>query len=300
MARVAIPIVVLDRATGSAISGASVTVRTRATNALAAVYTAESGGSAITGSVLATDANGRVAGWVDRGAYKLTVSGSGLVSYDQQFDAAPAADSTVDALWLLNTLIPVGLILPYAINSAPSGWLLCNGQAVVRATYPALNALLSGSTYPYGNGDGTTTMNVPDLRGRIPVCAGTSGGSTFALGATGGEETHTLTAGEGGVAAHGHANTIAAGSHSHTYNGATGKVPTNTIGFTRVNVTHGTGAFNNNFVVYSGAGTDTSDSATDTQTPTMSGSVTNHAGAAGTAHNNLQPYQVVAYIIKAA
>jgi microcystin-dependent protein len=66
----------------------------------------------------------------------------------------------------------VGLVLPYAGSSAPSGWLLCQGQAISRTTYAALYALC-GTTY--GVGDGSTTFNIPDLRGRLPVGIGSSG-----------------------------------------------------------------------------------------------------------------------------
>ena len=101
---------------------------------------------------------------------------------------------------------PPGVILPFAGATAPDGFLLCYGQAVSRNTYSDLFAAI-GTTY--GVGDGSTTFNVPDLRGR--VAAGkddmggtaanriTNGGSGIvgtALGAAGGAETHTLTTGQ--------------------------------------------------------------------------------------------------------
>lgn len=68
-------------------------------------------------------------------------------------------------------LTPTGTILPYAGSVAPStSWLLCNGQAVSRSTYSALYSLI-GITY--GAGDGITTFNLPDLRGRTIVGVGT-------------------------------------------------------------------------------------------------------------------------------
>ena len=72
---------------------------------------------------------------------------------------------------------PTGVMAPYAGATAPTGWLLCDGTAVSRTTYAALFAITSTT---YGVGNGTTTFNVPDLRGRIPVGAGTgaqNGGS---------------------------------------------------------------------------------------------------------------------------
>lgn len=57
-----------------------------------------------------------------------------------------------------------GLVFPFAGSAVPAGMLLCGGQAVSRATYAALFAVI-GTTY--GSGDGSTTFNVPDLRGEF-------------------------------------------------------------------------------------------------------------------------------------
>ena len=97
---------------------------------------------------------------------------------------------------------PSGVVSAYAGSSAPSGWLLCYGQAVSRTTYADLFTAISTT---YGSGDGSTTFNLPDLRGRV-VAGQDDMGSTSAnrltnqsgglngdtLGATGGSETHTL------------------------------------------------------------------------------------------------------------
>jgi microcystin-dependent protein len=60
--------------------------------------------------------------------------------------------------------IPTGVILKFAGTSIPAGWLPCDGSAVSRATYPTLFASLSTT---FGVGDGSTTFNRPDLRGRF-------------------------------------------------------------------------------------------------------------------------------------
>ena len=74
-----------------------------------------------------------------------------------------------------NALVPVGSLLPYGGSSAPnSSWLLCYGQAVSRSTYSSLYAVLGDL---YGSGDGSTTFNLPDLRGRVPVGLDNMGGS---------------------------------------------------------------------------------------------------------------------------
>ena len=78
--------------------------------------------------------------------------------------------------------IPTGAVLPFAAAAAPSGYLLCDGSAVARGVYPSLFALL-GVTY--GSGDGSTTFNVPDMRGRAAVGLGTNA-DVAALGASDG------------------------------------------------------------------------------------------------------------------
>jgi len=99
--------------------------------------------------------------------------------------------------------MPTGSLTAFAGTSAPSGWLLCGGQAVSRSTFADLFTVI-GTTY--GSGDGSTTFNLPDLRGRAPfgkddmggttasrLTAGGSGITGTTLGAAGGTETHTLT-----------------------------------------------------------------------------------------------------------
>jgi hypothetical protein len=78
--------------------------------------------------------------------------------------------------------VPVGSIIPYGGSSTPTGWLLCQGQAVSRSTYASLFAVLGTA---FGAGDGSTTFNLPNLQQRFPLGKAASGvGST--LGAAGG------------------------------------------------------------------------------------------------------------------
>jgi len=63
-----------------------------------------------------------------------------------------------------NTQAPPSLVAAFARSSAPLGWLKCNGAAVSRTTYASLFAAI-GTTF--GAGDGTTTFNLPDLRGEF-------------------------------------------------------------------------------------------------------------------------------------
>lgn len=104
------------------------------------------------------------------------------------------------------TLRPIGEITDYAGSTAPSGFLLCYGQAISRTTYAALFAVISTT---FGTGDGSTTFNVPDLRNRAAIGKGDMGGSSSGristthfgggdpngLGATGGDDGTTIAQG---------------------------------------------------------------------------------------------------------
>lgn len=94
----------------------------------------------------------------------------------------------------------LSMIEAFGFNFAPRGWALCAGQTMSIAQNQALFALL-GTTY---GGNGTTTFNLPDLRGRLALGFGQGVGlSPYALGASGGEEAHQLSANE--VPSHTHA-----------------------------------------------------------------------------------------------
>lgn len=75
-----------------------------------------------------------------------------------------------DGTWATPPAGATGTITMFAGSSAPTDWLLCDGSAVSRSTYAALFAITSTT---YGAGDGSTTFNLPDLRSRLPVGAGT-------------------------------------------------------------------------------------------------------------------------------
>jgi microcystin-dependent protein len=78
-------------------------------------------------------------------------------------------------------------------------WLLCDGATISRTTYSALNTLFFGLTpsYPFGNGDGSTTFTLPDMRGRVGGAIGAGVGLTVrTIGSSIGEENHNLTSAE--------------------------------------------------------------------------------------------------------
>ena len=95
--------------------------------------------------------------------------------------------------------MPIGSLTPYASSTAPIGWLLADGAAISRTTYSALFAVV-GTTY--GVGDGATTFNLPNLKGRIPVMASSSEPGYTTYGFQGGSSTHIMTEAE--LVAHTH------------------------------------------------------------------------------------------------
>ena len=76
----------------------------------------------------------------------------------------------------------------FGFNFAPNGWQLCNGQTLSISQYSALFALL-GTTY---GGNGTTTFQLPNLQGQVPIHQGTGGGGTYVIGEASGSPNVTL------------------------------------------------------------------------------------------------------------
>ena len=100
----------------------------------------------------------------------------------------------------INDGFNIGSIIQFAGATIPSGWLLCDGSELSRTTYADLfNAI--GTTY--GVGDGSTTFNLPNLKGRVVVGQDISQTEFDTLGETGGEKAHTLTINE--IPPHNHA-----------------------------------------------------------------------------------------------
>lgn len=169
-----------------------------------------------------------------------------------------------------------GSLSPYVGATAPDGWLFCDGSAISRTSYVRLFNTISTT---FGAGDGSTTFNIPDLRGRVPAGRDDMGGAAAnrltsgsasgiagaTLGAAGGDEEHTLTTAE--LARHNHLNGVATGS---------------TI---QMLIERGQGGFTTTAGIDPGTNNaerrDHVDAGTDN------------------AHNNVQPTLVVNYIIKA-
>ncbi len=119
-------------------------------------------------------------------------------NFETYLDDGPTWVLVASATATSNDLI--GAVRDFAGSVVPAGYLECSGQAVSRTVYAGLFAVI-GTTY--GVGDGSTTFNLPDTRGRVAIDDGTGSGLTArTLGQTGGEETHTLSTAE--LAAHTH------------------------------------------------------------------------------------------------
>lgn len=205
-------------------------------------------------------------------------------------DGLDIIDSTMASISGGTGGVPAGCGMDYWGTSAPSGWLFAYGQAVSRTTYAALFAAI-GTTF--GAGDGSTTFNLPDKRGRSSFGKDDMGGTSAnrltnqsggvngdVLGAVGGAETHTLTTAE--LAAHSHTGTTdSSGSHSHGFS----------INYSPTITASGTNAATTS----ANAGTlpwTTAAAGDHTHTFTTANS------GSGSAHNNIPPAIICNYIIK--
>lgn len=189
--------------------------------------------------------------------------------------------------------IPLGGFLAYAGTSAPnSSFALPYGQAISRTTYATLFSLV-GSTY--GSGDGSTTFNIPDLRGRGIFFKDDMGGSAASritvaasgidavnLSASGGAQTHTLTEAE--MPAHFHSADIYDPTHAHTYQQAAAGQQKPASG--------GTAPFDNNFQAATGA------AATGVRVTSSNGLDTTYSKGGGGAHAIMPPAYILNCIMR--
>lgn len=200
-------------------------------------------------------------------------TGSGSLDIRNSTDAAYSevralTGTTADGLTTkayVDAAVPTGIILAYEANSTnpsvPSGWLLCDGQAVSRTGSTAALFALIGTSH--GAGNGSTTFNVPDYRGRILCGFDNMGGSSA----------NRMTNAQ--------ADTVAGAQGAETHTLSSGEMPAHT---------HNVGTRLNPIAGANGAAGSAS-LAADNQQPTSS------TGSGG-AHNNVQPTTFTNFIIK--
>jgi microcystin-dependent protein/3D (Asp-Asp-Asp) domain-containing protein len=202
-------------------------------------------------------------------------AGSGITLSGTEFSAnstiarldSPTFTGTVSLPASTNGLLPAGAITQFAGAAAPTGYLLCTGQSVSTTTFASL---FSAIGYTYGGSGGF--FNVPNLQNRVPV--GKGSGTFATLNSTGGAETHTLTVEQ-------------MPSHTHTQN------------------PHNHGAAQDAYTYWNG-GVQTGPGGSGLNHPsglslgstTANATAVNQNTGGGAAHNNLQPYIVLNYIIK--
>lgn len=175
-----------------------------------------------------------------------------------------AGNVTEERTYIPDRGVPTGTLAAFAGSAAPAGYLMADGSAVSRATYAQLFAVVGTS---FGAGDGSSTFNLPNLKGRAAVGRDVAQVEFDALGETGGAKTHTLTTPE--MPNHTHAQN----AHEHLFGTETGAAIS------------GSGK---QYLINVGGGTSANAGATATN---------QHTGG-GQAHNNLQPYLVTNFIVK--
>jgi microcystin-dependent protein len=212
--------------------------------------------------------------------------------------------------------LPPGIVLPFGGPTAPTGFILAQGQEISRTTYAALFAVMSTT---FGIGDGSTTFNLPDLRQRFPIGVAASG-TASALGDEGGDIEHTHTGGSHTHTGPSHTHTMP--THTHTGPSHLHTMPTHTHTFadtsgyesgTDIPVPGGTTVFSasadehTHYVSGTTSATDPGDTAlggtgvtgaTDPGNTNAGGTAATGATASGTGGSGNPPFLALNFIVK--
>lgn len=304
----------------AAISGTPATVASAATTDLSATTVPTIN---ISGSVGITSFGNAVSGMIRKlifGGAPLITNSVNIITLsgaDEQMAAGYTAEviSLGAGAWKIFSLakgavaspIPIGSVMDYAGASAPSGWLLCFGQTISRTTYSALFAIVGTI---YGVGDGVSTFNLPDFRGRVAAGQDDMGGTSAnrltvagsnldgdVLGGSGGAETVVLSVAN--LAAHTHTGPL----HTHSWSDSA------TTSNANVNHSHGVpkqgsaapAGGTTDIWMTTGAGTASTDPSGQLHTHTVNvGGTTGSGGngatgsaGTGTGHSNVQPTLII-------
>lgn len=184
--------------------------------------------------------------------------------------------------------IPSGMIAPYAGESAPSGWLLCNGASYSQSTYQNLYNTI-GTSF----GGSGSSFNVPNFNSRVPVCYNSNDGTCNVIGLAGGETNHTLVTNE--LPSHDHQ--IGDTSHYHGWQdgGHSHQLSYSTVQF----VAQGSKpACIQNLGPGNQVGYQTQQSGAGIQIQSSQAGIGLAQAGQDAGHYNLMPYLTVTYIIK--
>lgn len=288
------------------------------TTTLQTIYSARTGGAA-KANPFTTGDDGFADFWADSGGYDIKIEDTqaparvatktiGWSSVSGETGGIPASQlaggitSALLAAVLQEAIWKPGDIKTQGGAAIPSGWLVCDGQAVSRVTYAAMYAGLGGAASPWGQGDGSTTFNVPDLRGRAMVHKGVATGDANAttrnLGSLYGSEKHALATAE--LAAHSHTGATGGSNESLSHSHSAGTIGSGwaiaaTPGGSKALPPAPNNANTLTFQDESGLlGGNTGAASTPSHTHNFS---TNNTGN-GTAHNNVGPRAAVTAIVK--
>lgn len=166
----------------------------------------------------------------------------------------------------LGAFVPIGTVLEYAGAAAPTGFLLCDGAAVSRTTYANLFALIGTA---FGAGNGTTTFNLPNKKGRAGIGVNSADATCNTIGETSGADSYAL-------AAHTHTGP------SHTHTGPSHTHPLSSAGWAQINHHDGSFYFVEVNGSYNATGRGASTGANDTSAQTQGVPLAGATDASGT------------------